>query len=199
LEKKVVAIHVPFASAKECAEGRLQPVLSRERIGINFEPMKVIPFWRPMNEAEDPRTLARFVRAQEPDYERALAELVSGKKRTHWMWYIFPQLEGLGSSDISKRYALRGAAEARAYLDHPVLGPRLHACANALMAIEGRSAEEIMGYPDDLKLLSSATLFAAVLPSGSVFQRLIAKYYGGKPDGKTLRLLGTGPGPNRGG
>jgi uncharacterized protein (DUF1810 family) len=142
--------------------------------------------------ADDEDPLFRFVEAQEPVYERALAELVSGKKRTHWMWYIFPQLDGLGSSETSQRFAIRGAAEARAYLAHPVLGPRLHECAEAVMAIEGRSAREIMGYPDDLKLLSSATLFATLLPPGSVFHRLIVKYYGGKPDDRTLQLLGTG-------
>lgn len=130
------------------------------------------------------------MRAQERDYQRALSEIVSGRKRTHWMWYIFPQLDGLGSSETARRFAIQGADEAKAYLDHPILGPRLRECAEAVVAIEGRSASDIFGYPDDLKLKSSATLFAAVLTPGSVFDRLIAKYYAGMPDGKTLDLLG---------
>lgn len=134
------------------------------------------------------------MRAQERDYQRALSEIVSGRKRTHWMWYIFPQLDGLGSSETARRFAIQGADEAKAYLDHPILGPRLRECAEAVVAIEGRSASDIFGYPDDLKLKSSATLFAAVLPPGSVFDRLIAKYYAGIPDGKTLDLLGIEPG-----
>jgi uncharacterized protein (DUF1810 family) len=139
---------------------------------------------------DDPHDLNRFVEAQEDDYERALSEIVGGRKRTHWMWYIFPQIDGLGSSSTSKRFSIKGAKEARAYLDHPVLGPRLLRCAEAMVAIEGRSATEILGSPDDLKLKSCATLFAFVLPPGSVFDRLLAKYYAGARDEKTLHLLG---------
>lgn len=142
---------------------------------------------------DDPYDLNRFVEAQEADYERALSEIVDRRKRTHWMWYIFPQIDGLGSSSISKRFSIKGAEEARAYLDHPVLGPRLLRCAEAVVAIEGRSATEILGSPDDLKLKSCATLFAFVLPPGSVFDRLLAKYYAGARDEKTLHLLGTAP------
>lgn len=138
----------------------------------------------------DPYDLARFVQAQQHDYEHALSEIASGRKRTHWMWYIFPQLDGLASSATAKRYAIKGVEEARAYLEHPVLGPRLLECAAAVVALEGRSAIEIFGYPDDLKLRSSATLFAALLPSGSVFDRLLAKYYAGVRDDQTLQLLG---------
>jgi uncharacterized protein (DUF1810 family) len=138
---------------------------------------------------DDPHDLNRFVEAQEADYERALSEIVGGRKRTHWMWYIFPQIDGLGSSSISKRFSIKGVEEAKAYLDHPVLGPRLLRCAEAVAAIEGRSATEIFGSPDDLKLKSCATLFAFVLPPGSVFDRLLAKYYAGERDEKTLRLL----------
>jgi uncharacterized protein (DUF1810 family) len=138
----------------------------------------------------DPYNLERFVRAQENDYERALAEIVSGRKRSHWMWYIFPQLDGLAISATSKHFALHGLEEARAYLDHPLLGPRLLRCAAAVVAIEGRSAHDIFGSPDDLKLRSSATLFDAVEPPGSIFDRLLAKYYGSERDARTLGLLG---------
>jgi len=134
--------------------------------------------------------LSRFVRAQENVYQQALVEIRSGRKRTHWMWFIFPQLDGLASSATSKRFSISGTQEAVAYLEHPILGPRLRECAEAIVAIEGRSASEILGSPDDLKLRSSATLFAAVLPPGSVFERLLAKYYGGVSDSRTTDLLG---------
>ncbi len=139
--------------------------------------------------ADDPFDLGRFVQAQAGDYETALAEIRAGRKRSHWMWYVFPQVEGLGASAMSRRYAIRGAAEARAYLAHPVLGPRLVACAEAALGVEGRSAHEVFGTPDDLKLRSCATLFASVSPSGSVFHRLLDRYFGGQPDGETLRRL----------
>jgi uncharacterized protein (DUF1810 family) len=137
----------------------------------------------------DPYHLSRFVRAQEADYDHALSEIKSGRKRTHWMWFIFPQFDGLAFSATSKYYAIKSAAEAKAYLDHPVLGPRLLECAEAVVQFNGRSAAEIFGSPDDLKLRSSATLFASVLPAGSVFDRLVEKYYRGERDGKTLELL----------
>ena len=141
----------------------------------------------------DPYDLARFVRAQADDYARALAELRAGRKRSHWMWYVFPQFDGLGFSAMSRRYSIKSAAEARAYLDHPVLGPRLVACFEAALAIEGRSALEIFGAPDDIKLRSCATLFEAVAPAGSVFGRLIDKYFDGQRDDVTLRLLHDAP------
>jgi uncharacterized protein (DUF1810 family) len=131
------------------------------------------------------------VRAQEHDYAQALAEIVSGRKRSHWMWYVFPQFDGLAMSSTSKLYAIKSVAEARAYLAHPILGPRLLECAEAVLGVEGRSATEIFGSPDDLKLKSCATLFAAVLSPGSVFHRLLAKYYGGLRDERTLHLLDT--------
>jgi uncharacterized protein (DUF1810 family) len=143
--------------------------------------------------ADDPYDLRRFVRAQEVDYQRALLEIKSGRKRSHWMWYIFPQFDGLAFSSTSKRYAIKSLAEATAYLDHPVLGPRLLECAEAVVGVAGRSAAEIFGSPDDLKLRSCATLFACVLPPGSVFDRLLAKYYRGERDGKTIQLLGLTP------
>ncbi|HEU4620054.1 MAG TPA: DUF1810 domain-containing protein [Gammaproteobacteria bacterium] len=140
----------------------------------------------------DPYTLDRFVRAQERSYEQALAEIRSGRKRSHWMWYVFPQYAGLGFSSTSKLYAIKSVPEAEAYLRHSVLGPRLTECAEALLGIEGRSAFEIFGSPDDMKLRSSATLFAAVSPPGSVFERLLDKYFGGERDEKTLRLMREG-------
>ena len=138
----------------------------------------------------DPHDLGRFVMAQEHTYATALSELRSGCKRSHWMWYVFPQVHGLGSSPTSAQYAIRNLAEAAAYLGHPVLGPRLVECAEALLAIEGRSAHEIFGSPDDLKLRSSATLFALVSPAGSVFGQLLDRYFAGGRDDRTLRLLG---------
>ena len=143
--------------------------------------------------ADDPFNLSRFVRAQEPDYEQALTEIERGQKRSHWMWYIFPQIDGLAFSSTSKHYSIKSVEEAKAYLDHPVLGPRLLACSAAVACVEGRSATEIFGSPDDLKLRSCATLFACVSPPGSVFDRLLDKYYRSGRDSKTLRLLGIDP------
>jgi uncharacterized protein (DUF1810 family) len=146
----------------------------------------------PPNSSDDPHELSRFVQAQEDDYARALSEIRSGRKRTHWMWYVFPQLAGLAQSRTSQRYAVRSVDEARAYLGHPILGPRLLECMEALLRLDGgRSATDILGSPDDLKLRSCATLFAQVSPPGSVFERLLEKYYGGVPDSKTLQLLST--------
>jgi uncharacterized protein (DUF1810 family) len=145
--------------------------------------------------SDDPYLLDRFVLAQRDDYEQALSEIRSGRKRSHWMWYIFPQLDGLGFSSTAKRYAIKSLDEARAYLEHPVLGPRLLECAEAVVGVEGRTAHEIFGSPDDLKLRSCATLFACASPPGSVFERLLAKFYQGRRDEKTLRLLGISPDP----
>jgi len=141
---------------------------------------------------DDQYDLSRFVRAQATDYERALAEIKSGRKHSHWMWYIFPQLHGLGSSSMSKRYAIKTAAEASAYLAHPVLGRRLVEIANAALEVEGRTAFEIFGSPDDMKLRSCATLFASVSLEGSVFHGLLDKYFHGRSDANTLRLLSLG-------
>jgi uncharacterized protein (DUF1810 family) len=139
--------------------------------------------------ASNADNLQRFVDAQRTTYERALAEIERGLKRSHWMWYVFPQLAGLGASATSRRYAIASLDEAAAYLRHTLLGPRLEACAEAALAVEGRSAREIFGTPDDLKLRSCATLFAQVSPAGSVFHRLLDKYFDGNPDEATLRLL----------
>jgi uncharacterized protein (DUF1810 family) len=137
--------------------------------------------------------LSRFLEAQQDDFPRALSEIRGGKKRTHWIWYIFPQLDGLAFSSTSKYYAIKSIEEAKAYLDHPVLGPRLRECAEAALGVEGRSARVIFGSPDDLKLKSCATLFACVSAFGSVFDRVLDKFYGGERDHKTLRLLGLDP------
>jgi uncharacterized protein (DUF1810 family) len=152
--------------------------------------------------ADDPHNLSRFVQAQEGDYEQghadyeeALAEIRNGDKRTHWMWYIFPQHVGLGLSPTAKFYGIKSIEEARAYLAHPVLGPRLVECAEAAAGVDGRSAKEIFGYTDEKKLRSCATLFACVSPAGSVFHRLLDKYFQGERDRKTLRLLGIAPEP----
>jgi uncharacterized protein (DUF1810 family) len=143
--------------------------------------------------ADDPYNLNRFVQAQDADYEQALAEIRSGRKRSHWMWYIFPQIDGLAFSSTSKYYSIKSIEEAKAYLNHPLLGPRLWECAEAVIGVEGRSAREIFGSPDDLKLRSCATLFACVSPPGSVFDRLLEKYSRGERDDKTLHLLGNAP------
>ena len=144
-----------------------------------------------MDLTDDPFDLARFTAAQDPIFDIVLAELKGGRKRTHWMWFVFPQVDGLGLSATSKRYAIKGRAEARAYLDHPMLGSRLRECAEAVLAIEGRSANEIFGSPDDMKLKSSMTLFAMV--GDDVFERVLEKFFQGRPDAATLRLL-DGPG-----
>jgi uncharacterized protein (DUF1810 family) len=143
-----------------------------------------------MADPADPYDLNRFLEAQERTYEQALSEIRNGCKRSHWMWYVFPQFEGLGSSPITQRFALRSLAEAAAYLQHPVLGPRLLESASAALAVEGRSAFEVFGFPDDMKLRSCATLFAHVSPAGSVFEQLLGRYFEGKRDEKTLGLLG---------
>jgi uncharacterized protein (DUF1810 family) len=139
--------------------------------------------------ADDAFDLSRFVRAQDENYADALAEVAAGRKRSHWMWYVFPQFAGLGTSETSQYFAIKTLAEARAYLDHPILGPRLTEIAEAAAALSGRSARDIFGSPDDVKLRSSATLFAAVSPPESVFARLLDRYFDGRPDQATLRLI----------
>jgi uncharacterized protein (DUF1810 family) len=145
------------------------------------------------NDHFDPHDLNRFVHAQEGVYERALSEIRSGRKRSHWMWFIFPQYDGLGFSSISKHYAIRSVAEAEAYLRHPVLGPRLVECCEAAVSVEGLSAADVFGSPDDLKLRSCVTLFAAVAPRGSVFEQVLDRFFGGARDDRTLRLVGIPP------
>ena len=136
----------------------------------------------------DPFDLNRFVRAQEPLYHRALAEIRRGHKTSHWMWFVFPQIAGLGSSAMAQRYAISGLEEARAYLAHSVLGARLRECGEALLQIEGKTASAVFGSPDDMKLKSSMTLFDVVEPR-SAFEKVLAQYYQGKRDERTLELL----------
>lgn len=133
--------------------------------------------------------LERFVRAQDPVYATVLAELRAGHKHSHWMWFVFPQIAGLGRSDMAQRYAIASADEAAAYLAHPVLGARLRECASIVGRLDDRSAEEIFGHPDDLKFRSSMTLFADVAPDEAVFQACIDKYFDGQPDEATLARL----------
>ena len=133
--------------------------------------------------------LDRFLAAQQGVYPRALEELRAGRKRSHWMWYVFPQLAGLGLSATAVHYAIADLAEARAYLAHPLLGPRLEECARALLDVPGRTAHEILGSPDDLKLRSSMTLFAQVDGADPVFRRVLERYYDGEADARTLALL----------
>ena len=142
------------------------------------------------NPKPDRFNLARFVDAQEGVYSTALAELESGQKRSHWMWFIFPQVDGLGSSSMSKRFAIRSLDEASGYLNHPVLGPRLRECCRALLAVPSISATAIMGYPDDLKLRSSMTLFALVADGHPEFDSVLMKFFGGIRDAETLKLFG---------
>jgi uncharacterized protein (DUF1810 family) len=129
-----------------------------------------------------------FVLAQEAIFPTALAELEAGHKESHWMWFIFPQIAGLGSSSMAKRFAIKSCAAARAYLRHPVLGERLIQCCRALLSVEGRSASEIMGYPDDVKLRSSMTLFSLADPSEPVFREVLRRYFGGELDQRTIEL-----------
>ncbi len=138
---------------------------------------------------DDPHHLQRFVDAQAPVIDGVIAELEAGRKRSHWMWFVFPQIAGLGFSAMAERYAIASRAEAAAYLAHPVLGPRLVECTTLVQAVEGRSLNAILGSPDDLKFRSSMTLFAAVAPDPSVFEAALAKYGGGQRDARTLALL----------
>jgi len=133
--------------------------------------------------------LERFVTAQEPVYDQVLAELRHGRKRSHWMWFIFPQLDGLGRSPTARYYAIRGRGEARQYLAHPLLGARLRECTEALLALPAPSISDILGFPDDLKFRSSMTLFSEMSEPDSVFATALDRFFGGKPDDQTLQLL----------
>ena len=133
--------------------------------------------------------LDRFVDAQAPIYDQALAELRAGQKQSHWMWYVFPQIASLGQSATSRAYAIQSLDEARAYLAHPVLGVRYRECCQALMNVRDKSARDIFGSPDDLKFCSSLTLFAEAAPDEVLFYNLLEKYYDGEADEATLELL----------
>jgi uncharacterized protein (DUF1810 family) len=141
-----------------------------------------------MSGAGDPHNLKRFEETQEPVYARVCEELRAGEKTSHWMWFIFPQVRGLGRSPMAERFAIGSLDEARAYLKHPVLGARLRECALLVNAVEGRTASEIFGFPDDLKFHSSMTLFAKA-GDGAEFYRAIEKYFGGEMDPGTLERI----------
>lgn len=142
-----------------------------------------------LSSGDDPFDLGRFVEAQNRLYPTVLAELRAGAKRSHWIWFVFPQLRGLGHSTTAHRFGISSLAEAKAYLEHPVLGPRLRECAALLLAIHDRSASEILGYPDDLKVRSSMTLFARA-GQDRVFRAVLDTLYTGQEDPATLKLLG---------
>lgn len=142
-----------------------------------------------VGDSSDPFDLRRFVDAQNHVYECVISELRSGRKQTHWMWYVFPQIHGLGSSATTRRYAIKGIGEAQSYLRHPVLGVRLRECTEIVLALNRRSISEIFGNPDDLKLQSSMTLFDAVSETESVFSWVLDRYFQGKRDTRTLCLM----------
>jgi uncharacterized protein (DUF1810 family) len=137
----------------------------------------------------DPFALQRFVDAQDRVYDQVLAELRAGVKRSHWIWFIFPQLTQLGNSSTAKRFGIGSLSEAQAYLAHPVLGPRLRECARLVVAIENTPIEAIFGWPDDLKVRSSMTLFARATDDNADFVEVLDTFYGGEPDARTLELL----------
>jgi uncharacterized protein (DUF1810 family) len=131
--------------------------------------------------------LRRFISAQDPVIERVLDELRAGRKASHWMWFVFPQIQGLGASAMAQRYALASWQEARAYHEHPVLGERLRECTRLVLQIEGHTVEQIFGYPDHLKFHSCMTLFAQVAAEQPIYRTALEKYFGGKPDARTLQ------------
>ena len=137
----------------------------------------------------DPYGLQRFVDAQNPVYDKVCSELREGGKKSHWMWFIFPQIDGLGSSPMARKFAISSLAEATAYLEHPILGPRLTKCTELVNLVEGRSIEQIFGYPDDLKFRSSMTLFARAAPDSRVFIDALQKYFSSEFDPATLERL----------
>ena len=143
---------------------------------------------------DDPFELQRFVDAQDPVIDEVRGELRAGRKRSHWIWFVFPQLAGLGHSAMAQRYAIASLAEARAYLAHPRLGPRLRECSALVLAVEGRGVHQIFGAPDDVKFWSSMTLFDRADPSDPVFRDCLNKYFGGRPDRGTLSRLESGDG-----
>lgn len=138
----------------------------------------------------DGSNLEKFVKAQCADYATALREIRSGRKRSHWIWYIFPQMQGLGMSHMANYYGIRDLEEAKDYMEHPVLGPRLIEISQALLELDSSDPGAVMGFPDDLKLCSSMTLFELAAPEEKVFSRVLDKFYNGRRDGNTLRILG---------
>jgi uncharacterized protein (DUF1810 family) len=141
---------------------------------------------------DDPFNLQRFVEAQDRVYAQVLRELGAGRKTSHWMWFVFPQIEGLGTSAMAQRFAISGRDEAEAYLAHLVLGPRLRKCTQLVLDVEGRTANQVFGSPDDLKFRSCMTLFALCAPDTLLFQAALDKYYDGERDSLTEARLGAG-------
>ena len=141
---------------------------------------------------KDSHTLQRFIDAQDAIYDRVLTELRAGRKTSHWMWFIFPQIAGLGSSPMAQEFAIASLDEARAYLAHEVLGPRLQECTRLVMAVQGKPIADILGYPDDLKFRSCMTLFAEAGGAGAPFRDALQQYFAGKPDARTLERIGNG-------
>ncbi len=142
-----------------------------------------------MTDPTDPYNLQRFVLAQDLVFDQVLSELEGGMKTSHWMWFVFPQIRGLGHSPVSVKYAISGRQEALAYLQHPTLGPRLKQCTRLVLGVKGSSVTDIFGSPDDMKFRSSMTLFAQVSPDDNLFQRALQKYFAGVPDQLTLDRL----------
>lgn len=142
------------------------------------------------NSKDDPQNLQRFIGAQSPVYEQVCAELRAGHKQSHWIWFIFPQMRGLGRSETASYYGIASRQEAEAYLAHPILGARLQECTRLVNLVEGRTVDRIFGYPDDLKFHSSMTLFASLGSGNPVFKEALQKYFDGKLDQRTLELLG---------
>jgi uncharacterized protein (DUF1810 family) len=139
---------------------------------------------------DDPHDLARFLAAQESVIDEVRAELRAGRKRSHWMWFVFPQLQGLGFSAMAQRYGIASLAEARSYLAHPVLGARLRECCTLMLQVPERSALQILGSPDDLKFRSCLTLFSLAAPGEALFRQGLDRFYGGEPDARTVALAG---------
>ena len=135
--------------------------------------------------------LSRFIEAQKNDYQKALSEIINGRKQSHWMWYVFPQIDGLAFSSTSKFYSIKNLDEAQQYLNHPVLGTRLIEISNALLSLKSRNPNQILGSPDDLKLKSSMTLFSSLTETNPVFQKVLDEFFNGAKDDKTLQILKT--------
>jgi uncharacterized protein (DUF1810 family) len=137
----------------------------------------------------DRLNLNRFVEAQNPIYERVCSELRQGRKTSHWMWFVFPQIAGLGVSEMSRRFSISSLTEARGYLDHPILGPRLEECSRLVCAIEGKTIRDILGFPDDMKFRSCMTLFSCAAERPGIFEKALEKYFSGEPDALTLERI----------
>jgi uncharacterized protein (DUF1810 family) len=176
-DRKIANIRVDSCTAKSL---KYMIILVHRR--SHLEPNK-------LKNVEKSHNLSRFLDAQQSIFDQALSEIRNGRKRGHWIWYIFPQLSGLGISETSTYYGLRGILEARAYLNHPVLGKRLILISNALLDLDSNNASQILGSPDDMKLRSSMTLFSLVSENNHVFQAILTKFFEGNPDPKTLSLL----------